>query len=112
MPKGHVDPGETLEEAACREVWEETGLRAEIGAPLGETRYSFTENDTVHRKRVHWFYMKAIGGKLQPEEEMFTEIKLLTEEELTTLTFEKDRKLAKAAFALYREERGRGPVPG
>ena len=112
MPKGHVDPGETLEEAAGREVWEETGLRAEVRAPLGETKYSFTENNTVHRKRVHWFYMQAIGGKLQPEAEMFTAIKLLTEEELTILTFEQDRKLAEAAFALYREERSRGQVHG
>lgn len=112
MPKGHVDPGETLEEAACREVWEETGLEVEVGAPLGETKYSFMENDTVHRKRVYWFYMKATGGKLQPEAEMFTEIKLLSEEELNLLTFEKDRKLAKAAFALYKQEKGRGQVDG
>ena len=103
MPKGHVDPGETLEEAACREVWEETGLRARIGQLLGESGYSFTEDGILHRKKVYWFYMEAIGGQLRPEEEMFSEVRLLSEEELEILTFINDRKLAQKAFSLFKK---------
>ncbi len=103
MPKGHVDPGETLEEAACREVWEETGLRARVGALLGENEYRFTEDGILHRKKVYWFYMEASGGQLRPEEEMFSEVKLLSEEELETLTFINDRKLAQKAFSLFKK---------
>lgn len=105
MPKGHVDPGESLEEAALREVWEETGLVARIGAPLGETEYAFTEDGVRHRKKVFWFYMEAIGGRLKPEAEMFTAVRLLAADELDTLSFPADRQLAAKAFTLYRKEK-------
>ncbi len=35
LPKGHVEEGETYEQAAVREVFEETGIEAEMVAPLG-----------------------------------------------------------------------------
>ena len=107
MPKGHVDPGESLEEAATREVWEETGLVVRVGAPLGETEYSYTEDGVDHRKRVSWFYMEAIGGQLRPEAEMFTAVRLLSAEELDTLSFPADRRLAAKAFTLYQKVRSK-----
>ena len=43
LPKGKVDPGESLEQTAVREVLEETGLQARVVETLGEVRYWFTE---------------------------------------------------------------------
>lgn len=58
FPKGHVEPGETLEEAAVREVWEETGVRAEVVGPLFPTRYV---NPKGVEREVHWFLMRGEG---------------------------------------------------
>ena len=39
LPKGHIEPGETAEAAAVREVEEEAGVRATIVAPAGESEF-------------------------------------------------------------------------
>ena len=41
LPKGHIEPGETPEEAAVREVEEEAGVCAEVVARAGESEYVF-----------------------------------------------------------------------
>lgn len=59
FPKGHPEPGESLEEAAVREVWEETGVRAEVLLPLYPTRYV---NPKGVEREVHWFLMRGGGA--------------------------------------------------
>jgi 8-oxo-dGTP pyrophosphatase MutT (NUDIX family) len=56
FPKGHLEPGETPEQAAVREVAEETGLEAEILSDVGEI--SFLHGGEEHRVRL--FLMRAI----------------------------------------------------
>lgn len=64
LPKGHVEIGETNEEAAIREVAEETGITASILAPLGVIDFWFmTPNQRIH-KTVHHYLLQAIGGEL------------------------------------------------
>ncbi|HHZ20069.1 MAG TPA: NUDIX hydrolase [Firmicutes bacterium] len=104
LPKGHVDPGETLEETAVREVAEETGLKAQLGPKLGETAYSFRENGILQHKRVHWFLMESDQGEPRPEEGMFSEVRWLGLDEIDFLTFEHDRELVKKAFRLREEQ--------
>ena len=42
FPKGHIEPGETPEQAAIREVLEEAGVEARVGPPIGATAYKTT----------------------------------------------------------------------
>ena len=57
LPKGHLDADEGPQEAAVREVEEETGVRARIVAPAGTTEHPVTLLEGSAMKRVHWFVM-------------------------------------------------------
>ncbi|HEX3046537.1 MAG TPA: NUDIX domain-containing protein [Bacillota bacterium] len=105
FPKGHIDPGETPEQAAVREVKEECGLTAVIVAPLGETGYSFRENGVDHQKKVQWYLMKADAAKnqIQLEAGFFTGVKLIEENELEILSYSNDRVLALQGFRIYQQ---------
>jgi 8-oxo-dGTP pyrophosphatase MutT (NUDIX family) len=64
LPKGHVNPGEPHEDAARREVSEETGIPANklrVLAYLGKIDYSFppVPRNEIHRKTVHFYLMLA-----------------------------------------------------
>ncbi len=68
LPKGHVEEGETPEEAALREVFEETGLVGRIVAPLGIIDFWFVVEDKRIHKTVHHFVIEAVGGELSDED--------------------------------------------
>lgn len=65
FPKGHMEKGETTEENAKREVFEETGLYVEIQKELPNLEYfnTFVKKNV----RVKMFLMKSIAGKLTLE---------------------------------------------
>ncbi|HUP48942.1 MAG TPA: NUDIX hydrolase [Thermoanaerobaculia bacterium] len=67
LPKGAVSAGETSEQAAMREVREETGLEAEIIRPLETIEYFFRAGDTLIRKRVDFYLMRYVSGELAPQ---------------------------------------------
>jgi 8-oxo-dGTP pyrophosphatase MutT (NUDIX family) len=62
LPKGAPERGESLEQAAVREVTEETGLQGRLVCPLGEIDYWFRWAGQRHYKIVHFYLMEAIGG--------------------------------------------------
>jgi 8-oxo-dGTP pyrophosphatase MutT (NUDIX family) len=75
LAKGGIERGETREEAALREVREETGLDATIEADLGDTRYIYVWEDVRIRKRVHFFLMRCTGGDVEDRDDEMEEVR-------------------------------------
>jgi 8-oxo-dGTP pyrophosphatase MutT (NUDIX family) len=62
LPKGGMEAGETPEQAATREVREETGVVATVRRPLGDVRYTYRRNGRRVRKTVHFFLFDYVEG--------------------------------------------------
>jgi 8-oxo-dGTP pyrophosphatase MutT (NUDIX family) len=92
LAKGGIEEGETVEDAAVREVREETGLEAEIEADLGDTKYFYVWDDVRIRKTVHFFLMRHAGGDTDDRDDEMEEVRW----------FPLERALKRAA---YRGER-------
>jgi 8-oxo-dGTP pyrophosphatase MutT (NUDIX family) len=97
LAKGGIEPGESHEDAAVREVLEETGYTAEIEASLGDTRYFYVWEDTRIRKTVHFFLMRCTGGDPADRDDEMEEVRW----------FPLDRALKRAAYRGEREVLGR-----
>ncbi|WP_426447829.1 NUDIX hydrolase [Paenibacillus sp. S-38] len=70
LPKGKMEPGETVEETALREILEETGITGTIREPLETITYQFTLSGVgVVDKEVHYYLVEATGGTLQAQVE-------------------------------------------
>lgn len=67
FPKGHLEAGETAEQAAVREVAEETGWDCEIVSDLYKAEYTFDRGGELVDKDVRWFMMKRVGGDGMPK---------------------------------------------
>jgi 8-oxo-dGTP diphosphatase len=89
LPKGKLEPGEEAEQAALREVWEETGFRARLGRELPSTSY------TDHKdrpKRVRYWLMEPESGEFAPNDEV-DELRWVTPGEASELlTHDRDRE--------------------
>ena len=98
LPKGSVEPRETPEQAAVREVGEETGLEAEIVAPLATVAYEYDEEDTVVSKRVHFFLMRHVGGEPYPRDGEMASVHWFSADRLAdALTFDTERSVVAEA---------------
>jgi 8-oxo-dGTP pyrophosphatase MutT (NUDIX family) len=97
LAKGGIEEGETHEEAAVREVKEETGYHAEIEASLGDTRYFYVWEDARIRKTVHFFLMRCTGGDPDDRDDEMEDVRW----------FPLERALKRAAYRGEREVLGR-----
>lgn len=67
LPKGHLEGTETPEQAAVREVSEETGIHSQVLKHLATIDYWFSGTDRRVHKVVHHFLLEALGGELTTE---------------------------------------------
>ncbi len=99
LPKGTPDEGESLEEAAVREVAEETGLRVEIVDKIGVVDYWFARNGVRYHKWVHHYLMRATGGDVTEHDWEHDRVEWVPAEKATKrLTFENDRRTVDRAL--------------
>lgn len=64
LPKGHLEGGESPEQAAIREVQEETGIRGRVVTKLGVIDFWFVADSHRVHKTVHHFLLEAVSGEL------------------------------------------------
>ena len=104
IPKGHLEQDETSEQAALREVFEETGLEAQIIQHLGEVNYQFIQDGTKISKTVHVYLMQQTGGELSfahaPHKEASELEWVQVSELLARLSHGNEKRIAKLAIEL------------
>jgi 8-oxo-dGTP pyrophosphatase MutT (NUDIX family) len=102
LPKGGVEPGETPERAAVRELAEEVGLtRLEMRGELGQTEHDFERYGKRHHKRVHWFVFLAPDDAeltANPAEHAFDAGWFPVQEALSLLTHADQRRILRRAL--------------
>lgn len=93
LPKGKLDPGEEFEEAALREVEEETGLRCRLKEELEEVRY----RDAKGRpKVVRYWLMEVIGDSgFTPDREVDELRWVGPDQAISLLSYDHDRELVR-----------------
>src|SRR5437588_10794134 len=98
LPKGAVSEGETSEQAALREVNEETGLVASIVKQLDTIEYFFRASGTLIRKRVDFYLMMYLSGELTPQLSEVDDVEWVElAEAIQRASFDSERKLLEMA---------------
>ena len=94
LPKGHIETGETPEQAAVREVKEETGIESQIDKSLGVIDFWFMAGGKRIHKTVHHFLFKETGGKIAPQVSEVDDVRWFPLEEIVEkLAYPDEKKL-------------------
>jgi len=94
FPKGKLDPGESFEDAAVREVEEETGVRCSLDRELASTRYKVGDRPKLVR---YWLMTPETENPFEPNDETDDLRWLAPEDAKGLLTYARDRELLSVA---------------
>jgi ADP-ribose pyrophosphatase YjhB (NUDIX family) len=104
LPKGHLEDGETAEQAAIREVEEETGISGEIIGILGTIDFWFVAEGRRIHKTVHHYLLRATGGELSDTDIEVTEVAWVPMPQIADkLAYSDERELLDEACRLLRQ---------
>ena len=115
LPKGHIEPGEQLEQTALREVREETGLTGEIVRKLGAITYVFSARPYTDGpkpsasvrfvKTVHFFLLRYRDGQTSDHDDEVEQAEWFNADDATSkLAYDNERRILRKAQALLAEQ--------
>jgi ADP-ribose pyrophosphatase YjhB (NUDIX family) len=100
LPKGHPDGDETPEQAATREVAEETGVHAELVEELGDVEYDYERGGRRIHKVVRFFLFDYRSGDLADHDHEIEEARWMAlTEAARELTFPGEREIVNRALS-------------
>jgi 8-oxo-dGTP pyrophosphatase MutT (NUDIX family) len=105
LPKGLIEPDEEPEDAALREVREETGLEAEIDGDLGSISYFYQWDGVGVRKTVRFYLMHATGGDVANHDHEMEEVRWVPLAEAgSRSTYRSEREVVLKAVAILERD--------
>ena len=115
LPKGHPEKGESLLEAAKREVREESGVIGKGGPKLGVTNFFFTHpvsKEFIH-KFVHYYLFKKHGGTVENHDKEYADARWFTlDAAVKAASFRDDKQILKRAAQIIRKRQLQGQKEG
>lgn len=106
LPKGHVDPGETPDQTAAREVREETGVDADLVEKLGDVRYFYQREGKRIFKRVTFYLFTYRDGSLDDHDDEVEEARWMhLAEAAKALSYDGEREMAARALSVVVRDR-------
>src|SRR5207302_4038787 len=106
LPKGHPDGDETPEQAAAREVQEETGVTAELIDKLGEVSYYYERRGRRVAKRVAFYLFEYRAGDLADHDHEIEDARWMPlKEAARSLTYAGEREMINRALSRLASDR-------
>ena len=101
FPKGLIDKGESKEEAALREVEEETGIKGKILKSLSPIEYWYVQEGEKIKKTVYYFLMEETGGDIKNHDYEMENVEwILPQEVENRLTYKSEKQVWEEARKL------------
>ena len=105
LPKGHLEAGETPQQAALREIEEEVGLEGDIEQELGEVHYQFSRDFGTVDKTVHYYLIRAADTELRLAKDEVLEARWVPlEDAIGASDYADNRDVLRKAVALLKKQ--------